>query len=155
MLINPQKQVMMGKRCSKRPLKYPYQMPQGGIDPGETPDLAMWRELKEETGLTQKTCSLLKVSEHWYKYRLPQSIPYHLKGYIGQEQKWFLLLFTGTEADIQVTNSFACPEFSEYKWVNLDEVTQYIVPFKRETYEHVIKEFKSFIEALPLPINEL
>jgi putative (di)nucleoside polyphosphate hydrolase len=134
MLFNAQGKVFVGKRLDQTVESW--QMPQGGIDKGETPKEAALRELKEEvgTGMAQ----IVAEMEDWVTYDLPEhliGIALHGK-YRGQRQKWFALRFTGTESDIDLTAHD--PEFSSYRWVTLDELPDLIVPFKRETYKSVI-----------------
>jgi len=120
-----------------------WQMPQGGIDAGETPRQAAMRELHEETG-TDKA-SIVAESRHWLSYDLPEELRSRLWGgrFVGQTQKWFLLRFTGTDADFALDG--AEPEFSEWRWSAPDELTRLIVPFKREVYARVVAEFQSAI----------
>ncbi len=117
-----------------------WQMPQGGIDKGEAPLDAAWRELQEETGVT--SAELLAESKTWLTYDLPPELAATLwKGkYRGQEQKWYAFRFTGDESEIDIAGEH--PEFSSWKWVDFPQVTELIVPFKRVLYEKVVLEFK-------------
>ncbi|MEQ8443852.1 MAG: RNA pyrophosphohydrolase [Alphaproteobacteria bacterium] len=116
-----------------------WQMPQGGIDPGETPEQAAWRELMEEVG-TDKA-EIIAESENWYPYDLPSGLSRRIwKGrYRGQTQRWFAFRFLGDDGDIDLT--VHKPEFGEWRWVALNDLPDLIVPFKRPIYERVIKEF--------------
>jgi putative (di)nucleoside polyphosphate hydrolase len=116
-----------------------WQMPQGGIDEGETPVAAAWREMQEETGTQAAT--LLAESRSWYRYDLPaELVPQLWKGrYRGQEQKWFAFRFTGTDADIAIDSAHA--EFSAWKWTPVATLPQLIVPFKRQLYAELVSEF--------------
>jgi putative (di)nucleoside polyphosphate hydrolase len=120
-----------------------WQMPQGGIDDGETPRAAAFRELAEETGITR--AEWLGESSDWITYDLP----HHLVGkawrgrYRGQLQKWFALAFTGEDRDIDLRAS-RHPEFSAWRWVALAETPGLIVPFKRDLYARVVAEFEGF-----------
>jgi putative (di)nucleoside polyphosphate hydrolase len=115
-------------------------MPQGGIDDGETPKQAALRELKEEIG-TDKA-EYLREMDDWLAYDLPQ----HLLGialhgrYRGQRQKWIALRFTGDDSDINVATPE--PEFAQWKWLAIEALPRLIVPFKRDTYDRVISEFR-------------
>jgi putative (di)nucleoside polyphosphate hydrolase len=116
-----------------------WQMPQGGIDKGEAPLDAAWRELQEETGVT--SAELLAESDGWLNYDLPPELAATLwKGkYRGQEQKWFAFRFTGAESEIDITGDH--PEFSSWKWADFRQVPELIVPFKRPLYQKVVLEF--------------
>ncbi len=123
-----------------------WQMPQGGIDPGESPAAAARRELQEETGIVQ--AEILAESAHWYRYELPPAVAGRaLRGrYRGQEQRWFLMLFTGTEKDIDLRTHHQ--EFSAWRWAEPAEVLERIVDFKRPVYEQVLAEFAPHLAAL-------
>jgi putative (di)nucleoside polyphosphate hydrolase len=116
-----------------------WQMPQGGIDRGESPDQAALRELKEETG-TDKARILAELDD-WLSYDLPDEVAGRVwRGrFKGQTQKWFALAFTGTDADIDLTAH--TPEFKAWRWMPLDAVARAIVAFKRPIYERVAREF--------------
>ena len=121
-----------------------WQMPQGGIDKGEKPRKAALRELREEIG-TDKA-EIVAESQGWRPYDLPRELQGVLwKGrFRGQTQKWFLLRFTGKDADIDIATEH--PEFLEWKWVELADVPRLIVPFKRKVYEEVVAEFGPLID---------
>ena len=139
MLFNKDGKVFVGKRIDQT--VEGWQMPQGGIDKGETPKEAALRELKEEVGTDR--CEILGEMDDWVTYDLPKhlvGVAFHGK-YRGQRQKWFALRFTGKDADIDLTAHE--PEFSDFRWVSLKELPDLIVPFKRETYKQVIAAFKS------------
>ena len=134
MLLNRDGKVFVGKRIDQT--VEGWQMPQGGIDKGETPKQAVWRELLEEVG-TDKA-EIIAEMDAWVTYDLPQhliGVAFHGK-YKGQKQKWFALRFTGDDADINLTAHE--PEFSSFQWVEMDALAGLIVPFKRPTYEQVI-----------------
>lgn len=137
MLLNRESRVFVGKRIDQTLAAW--QMPQGGIDPGESPTDAVFREMDEEIG-TRKA-AILREHPEWLTYDLPPNlIGSALQGlYRGQKQKWFALRFEGTDSDINLKT--AHPEFSEWKWVDASELPSLIVPFKRETYASVIAAF--------------
>nr|WP_298686752.1 RNA pyrophosphohydrolase [uncultured Dongia sp.] len=136
-LLNPANQVFVAQRIdSAEPA---WQMPQGGIDKGEEPLAAAWRELHEETGV--KSAELLAETPGWLRYDLPRTlVPNIWKGrYRGQEQKWYAFRFTGDDSEIVIDGEHA--EFSEWRWADLLQAPQFIVGFKRPLYEDVVKAF--------------
>jgi putative (di)nucleoside polyphosphate hydrolase len=139
MLFNRQGEVFVGKRIDQT--VEGWQMPQGGIDKGETPKQAALRELQEEVGTGK--AEIIGEMDDWVTYDLPPhlvGVAFHGK-YKGQRQKWFAMRFTGSEADINLTTHE--PEFSSFRWVDLDALPGLIVPFKRDTYKQVIAAFRS------------
>ena len=116
-----------------------WQMPQGGIDEGETPESAAWREMQEETGT--RDAILLAEGRAWHRYDLPADlVPRLWKGrYRGQEQKWFAFRFTGADGDIALDSDHA--EFSAWKWTPIATLPDLIVPFKRQLYSELVSEF--------------
>jgi putative (di)nucleoside polyphosphate hydrolase len=137
-LLNKANQVFIGQRLDKT--SEAWQMPQGGIDRGETPEIAVMRELAEEVG-TDKAEIIFEIPE-WLFYDLPANLAAKLwQGrYKGQRQKWFVLRFLGQDSDININT--AAPEFMEWKWADLKDLAGLIVPFKRELYENVIDSCK-------------
>lgn len=126
---------------------YAWQMPQGGIDPGEAPLTAALRELYEETSI--RSVELLAEAPDWYRYDLPlDTMGRALKGrYRGQAQKWFAFRFTGDEREIDVRfpgGGVHRPEFAEWRWEPLRNLPGMIVPFKRPVYERVVEAFARF-----------
>jgi putative (di)nucleoside polyphosphate hydrolase len=142
MLVNDDGCVFVGNRIDT-PGDH-WQMPQGGIDEGESPTQAAWRELLEEIG-TDKA-EMIAESAEWHPYDLPPGLSRRVwKGrYRGQTQKWFALRFLGTDADIDLTRH--TPEFGEWRWVPRDKLVDLIVPFKRGIYDRVATEFGPVID---------
>jgi putative (di)nucleoside polyphosphate hydrolase len=143
MLLNAVGEVFVGQRLDR---DYDaWQMPQGGVDPGEDPRDAALRELEEETGITRDLVRIEAQSTGWLPYELPHHlVPKLWKGkYRGQEQMWFLLRFGGT--DDQVNIQTAEPEFRAWRWLAPAQMLDGIVPFKRDVYAHVVKEFGEFL----------
>ena len=122
----------------------PWQMPQGGIDPGEEPLDAAYRELFEETSI--RSVRLIAEAPDWIAYDLPdEALGVALKGkYRGQRQRWFALAFTGEEQEIDVANPGGGQhkaEFDAWRWERLEALPGLIVPFKRDAYVAVVKAF--------------
>lgn len=123
-----------------------WQMPQGGIDKNETPREAALRELHEEIG-TDKA-RIIAVTRTWLRYDLPEDLQAKIwKGkYRGQEQKWFLMRFTGGDADINIATVH--PEFAAWKWLAFASLPRLIVGFKREIYKQVVAAFREKVTAI-------
>lgn len=140
MVLNSQGLVFVGRRIMQE-LGQAWQMPQGGIDPGEDLLAAAKRELEEETGITK--VRLLAEADEWFTYDLPrEAVGKALKGkYRGQRQKWFAMRFEGDERDINLKHHKP-PEFDAYRWVPVDELAGLIVAFKRPVYDKVVKAFR-------------
>ena len=143
MLINGDKEIFVGKRIDNH--SDAWQMPQGGIDAGEEEDLAMFRELEEETGISKGEISVVGKSSRYFYYNLPYKLQKKFWGgkYLGQKQRWYLAQFTGDEKQIDVQTED--PEFSAWKWIKRDRIINSIVAFKRPMYEDVIKEFSKYL----------
>ena len=136
-LFNNEDKVFVGERIDTPGA---WQMPQGGIDPGEDIETASMRELKEEIG-TDKA-QILRIASHTVTYDLPEKIAEKMWGgqYRGQEQTWVAMHFTGHDEDIKIDH-FEHPEFTAWKWVPFQSMLEHIVPFKRDVYEQVIEMF--------------
>lgn len=141
-LINAAGQVFAGERID---MPGAYQMPQGGIDPGELPRQAALRELEEETSVPAGAVEILAESADWVRYDLPD----HLMGkmwkgkFRGQEQKWLLCRLVVGEQVIDLGTEHA--EFSSWTWMRAADLTAQIVPFKRDLYETVLGEFQGWL----------
>ncbi|PRY78220.1 putative (di)nucleoside polyphosphate hydrolase [Yoonia maritima] len=140
MLANTRGHIFVGQRIDRD--TDAWQMPQGGVDKGEKTYDAALRELEEETGVTTNLVSLDAESEGLIPYDLPHDlVPNIWKGrYRGQEQKWYLFRFHGTDDQINIVTEH--PEFSSWKWIPSNELVDAIVPFKRAVYAQVLEEFK-------------
>ena len=147
MLLNRDGLVFIGRRAGGVEHvddSHVWQMPQGGIDPGEDIEAAAFRELREETG-TDKAV-ILRIAKETLRYDLPT----HLQGEVldpkfrGQEQTWIALRFTGNDSDIDIA-AHDPPEFRRWRWVGLHETPGLIVPFKRETYQRVVAMFADLL----------
>ncbi|MBX7147223.1 MAG: RNA pyrophosphohydrolase [Alphaproteobacteria bacterium] len=140
-LFNIKKQVFVGQRFDMP--SDAWQMPQGGIDKDEHPVDAAWREMIEEIGT--KNAAFLYESKDWYYYDLPQDlIPKLWQGrFKGQKQKWFAFKFLGQDGEINIHTS--SPEFKAWQWVDLHQTPDLIVPFKKNLYQNLVKEFNQFL----------
>ena len=127
---------------------FEWQMPQGGIDPDEEPRKTVMRELWEETGVTSAD---YLGETGWLTYEFPpyDGPPHKLAQFRGQRQKWFALRFTGPESEIDplTPRNGQEPEFDAWRWERLDRVAALVVPFRKEVYQAVAKEFAHF--AMP------
>jgi putative (di)nucleoside polyphosphate hydrolase len=143
MVYNRSGQVFAGQRLDN--YRDAWQMPQGGIESGEGPEVAALRELEEETGIPPSAVEVVAESTDWIPYDLPHTlVPKLWKGrFRGQKQKWFLLRFLGDDSLVNIQT--AEPEFREWRWLNVEDLLDKIVPFKRDTYARVISEFKELM----------
>ena len=140
MLISPDRRIFVGRRTGPQDS---WQMPQGGVDDGETPIEAACRELWEEVGTS--SALLLRESAQWLTYDVPEKMrPARWKGrWRGQAQRWFALAFTGRDSDIDIAAHDQ--EFDAWQWMSAGEMLERIIPFKRATYVAVIKEFRDLV----------
>tara|TARA_Y100000590_G_scaffold451405_1_gene592757 strand:- start:516 stop:989 length:474 start_codon:yes stop_codon:yes gene_type:complete len=140
-LLNKNNQVFVAKRIDN-PNDF-WQMPQGGIDKDENPLEAAFRELKEETSL--KNVKLIQQIQNEISYNLPDNLLGIIwKGkYKGQSQKWYIMRFLGDDNEINLKTKN--PEFLEWKWVNIENITDKVVDFKLHVYEKIKQELKNLI----------
>ena len=145
MLVNAQGRVFVGRRIDNKEGDW-WQMPQGGVDPGEDLDAAMLRELGEETGVTPDRASIISRMEEPLRYDLPEELIGKLWGgrYRGQEQTWYLVRYTGTDAEIDL-EAHDPPEFCDWKWVDPEQLPDLIVPFKKRVYRAVLDTFRELV----------
>jgi putative (di)nucleoside polyphosphate hydrolase len=146
-VFNREGRVFIGRRRRKDEsdpvmVAHEWQMPQGGIDEGETPLEAALRELYEETNI--KSVSLLAESPRWRKYDLPPGATRWKGKFKGQTQKWFALRFIGQDDEIDIERPAGgahAPEFEDWRWERLEALPRLIVPFKRPVYEQIVRDF--------------
>lgn len=135
MLLNAEGLIFTAERLDKLGA---WQMPQGGVDDGEELEAAALRELEEETSIPPSAVEIIKQTNDWIAYDLPE----HLLGkawggkFRGQKQQWFLMRFIGDESLINLKTEH--PEFGRWKWSTQDQLIEEIVPFKKATYQQVI-----------------
>ncbi len=142
MIINQRGEIFIGKRIDTK--TQGWQMPQGGINIGETPSRAAFREMEEELGTNKGR--IIAESKYWYSYDLPDFLVPKLwdGNYKGQMQKWYLIRFTGSEKDINIHTPE--PEFNNWRWINVEELPKMVIHFKRKLYDSVLEEFKPLIK---------
>ncbi|MCW0233611.1 MAG: RNA pyrophosphohydrolase [Ferrovibrio sp.] len=138
-LLNADDMVFVGQRIDQT--AEAWQMPQGGIDPGEDPLQAALREMEEEIGVPATLAEVIAESRGWLSYDLPRDLADKVwKGkYRGQRQKWYLARFKGRDSDINIQT--AHPEFNQWRWLPFRQLPEMIVPFKRPIYELIVAEF--------------
>ena len=140
MILNTNNEILVGRRLDHE--NDYWQMPQGGIDENENPEEAVWREMMEEIGTNN--AQLFKTSNQWIDYEIPQETLNKIawgETYNGQTQKWFIFKFSGQNSDINIETTN--PEFSEWKWIGYKELVNNTIPFKRNVYETILKEFSN------------
>ena len=142
-LLNDENKIFVGKRIDN-PKKF-WQMPQGGVDKNEKLLKAAKRELQEETGI--KSIKLIKELDGWLEYNLPKNLLGKIwKGkYKGQKQKWFIMKFLGNDKEINIKTKQ--PEFLDWKWIDVDEITDFVVDFKLDIYKKIKEKVKIIISS--------
>ena len=156
MVLNADSKVWIGRRTGPKTTKDPegaglwWQMPQGGIDKGEDPAAAAFRELHEETGIGHANAEIIAEARCWYRYDLPPDIVGHKWGgrFKGQTQKWFAMRFSGPDDEVNITPPPPHEvEFDAWRWASHEELLDLIVPFKRDVYVAVLDEFRGLLKA--------
>jgi putative (di)nucleoside polyphosphate hydrolase len=141
-IVNDQKKLLWAKRIGQPA----WQFPQGGMHEGETVEETMFRELKEEIGLSSSEVKIITSTPDWLRYHLPKRLLRHhsLPLCIGQKQKWFLLQLVGEEENIQFDHT-ETPEFDGWRWVNYWYPLKDVVNFKRNVYNEAMKYFAPYV----------
>ena len=137
-LLNKKNEVFWGKRIKQDS----WQFPQGGINPGESPEQAMYRELTEETGLHPCHVEIVGRTRDWLRYEVPdQWVKREWRGnYKGQKQIWYLLRLVGRDSDVSLRTNVR-PEFDAWRWEDMNQLPGLIVEFKRDLYTQVVSRF--------------
>ena len=143
MLLNREDKVFVAQRIDST--LEAWQMPQGGLDPGENPEEGALRELEEETGIPRDKVEIVAVAPAPLTYDLPADLVGKLwQGrWRGQEQHWYLARFLGEDGDVNIETEN--PEFRAWRWADPEELPHLIVPFKRELYEAVLAAFRDWL----------
>ncbi|MGB0934699.1 MAG: RNA pyrophosphohydrolase [Alphaproteobacteria bacterium] len=146
MLVNRDRLVFVAKRIEGHIKSNAWQMPQGGVDKGENKREAALRELKEEIGTNNVT--ILAQAKQDYTYDLPPNLMGRFWDgkYRGQRQTWFLMRFEGSDDEINIHTED--PEFSDWQWIDLPQLHDVVVPFKRDVYDAVVEEFRCLIDEM-------
>ncbi len=155
-IINDHGRVFWGRRIGMSG----WQFPQGGVNPDESPEAAMYRELREEVGLEPEHVEILGCTRRWLRYRLPQRFIRHDRQplCIGQKQRWFVLRLAVDEAQVDLRANHH-PEFDQWRWIDYWESVRLVVSFKRGVYGRALSELapqihhKSGIQLPPCPLS--
>ena len=142
-IVNAKGKFFLGKRIGAEA----WQFPQGGIDEGENPEEALYRELHEETGLIKDKVTIITVSKKWLVYHIPHVYQRSNKKYDGAMQKWFLLRLTGTNEDINL-NAVNQAEFDAWKWADKKTAINSVIRFKKGVYASIFSEFADVLKGL-------
>jgi putative (di)nucleoside polyphosphate hydrolase len=143
-LFHPNGLVFLGRRYGADG-PFQWQMPQGGVDRNESPHQGALREMEEEIGVRPDLVDLLEETPDWLYYEFPRDLRKKLKQrgrFKGQRQKWFAFRFKGRDADIRLDTH--TPEFSDWRWAPLAQAPELVIPFKRPTYEEVVRRFGKY-----------
>ena len=145
-LCNRENQVFWARRCGQNG----WQFPQGGINPQETPEQALFRELNEEVGLAPEHVHIIGRTKDWLRYEIPAQYcrTPRTSRFRGQKQIWFLLRFLGGEEHVRL-NACDRPEFDSWRWVEYWSTLAQIVEFKRGVYEQALRELEPLLGAQP------
>ena len=143
MLINRERKVWVGQRLDST--LEAWQMPQGGLDPGESPLDGAYRELEEETGIPRRLVELVDQAKEELTYDLPDDLIGKVwkEPWRGQRQTWFLMRFLGQDGDVDIATPD--PEFRAWKWADPAELPALIVPFKKKLYEDLVAAFADWL----------
>jgi putative (di)nucleoside polyphosphate hydrolase len=145
MVVNAHRRLLMGKRVRRNA----WQFPQGGIDPGESPQDALWRELYEELGFERGQMEIVGCTRGWLHYRLPQRfLRDGMPQCIGQKQKWFMLRLLDEQAE-PCFDRGPRPEFDAFRWVPCAQAAREVVAFKRPVYDAALRELGPMIGLAP------
>ena len=138
-ICNSNFQVLWARRVGQNS----WQFPQGGIDHGESPEDAMYRELYEEMGLKKDDVTVLDQTRYWIKYRLPKRLVHKdtIPACIGQKQKWFLLMLKEHREDAIRFDKSHKAEFDSWRWVTFWYPVRQVIPFKRDVYRKILRDF--------------
>ncbi len=141
-LLNKKNEVFWGKRIKQDF----WQFPQGGIEPSESPEQAMYRELTEETGLCSSHVTIIGRTRNWLRYEVPDQWIKRdwRKNYKGQKQIWYLLRFMGRDCDISL-RSHSHPEFDAWRWSHYWIEPESVIEFKRQVYQQALTELAHLI----------
>ena len=143
MLINAEGKVWVGQRLDSK--LEAWQMPQGGLDEGEDPELGALRELEEETGISRDKVEIVARHGEELCYDLPEALVGKVwkEPWRGQRQTWFLARFLGADEDVDIATPE--PEFRAWKWAEPEDLPAMIVPFKKTLYEQVLAAFREWL----------
>ena len=143
-ILNDNNKVLWAKRVAEDA----WQFPQGGIKKGESPEVAMYRELMEEVGLSSDHIQIIGKTKNWLRYDVPSQWLRRdgSSHYKGQKQIWFLLKFIGKDSDVFLTNSEK-PEFDSWRWDDYWSPLNQVVDFKREVYEKALTELSDYLKG--------